>query len=366
MKVLHVINSLEVGGAERLIIDSLSLYKERKVDVDLLLLKDGVASYDAKLGKGVNIIRLSTSNLYSPFIVFKLFKYLKKYDIVHAHLFPTIYWVTLAKVLSTAKTLLVYTEHNTHNRRRDIYFFKVFDRFIYSHFSFIGCISTATRENLLLHLRLPKDTGRVETVLNGIDLKRFKLSNFQNMSDFGFFKNDSFVLLQVSSFSKQKDQLTLINSMNYLPPNVVLLLVGDGGQKAECAKRVEELGLEGRVKFLGIRFDVPKLIQYCDVSILSSHYEGFGLAVLEGMASKKAVISSNIPGVEEIVKEAGLLFEKGDEQDLARKILMLYNDPVLKELTAERCYQRALKYDINTMVDKYSEIYVNLLKAQKN
>lgn len=358
MKILQVITSLNTGGAEKLLIDSIPLYQKNcDIQMDLLVLKKTKNKLWGKIEKKISgsYFQLSNGSVYNPLLIFKLIPHLRNYDLIHVHLFPTLYWVVLAKIISFKKIQLVYTEHNTSNRRRKNFIFKLSDRFIYSYLDFIGCISEATAVNLKKHLK--KSNSEIEVILNGI-----KLENFQNvaLNSYDYFTENDFILIQVSSFREQKDQPTLIKALEHLPEDIKLLLVGDGDLRKKNEELVMELNLSHRVKFLGLRSDIPKLLKYANVTILSSVYEGFGLAIVEGMASKKPVIASNVKGIKEIVQDYGLLFEQGDSKELAEMILNLYNDKDYYDLIADRCFERSKNYDINIMVLKYIDIYRKL------
>ena len=98
--------------------------------------------------------------------------------------------------------------------------------------------------------------------------------------------------------------------MIHLPVNFKLILVGEGPLKNSSQMLVQELCLKDRVFFLGNRDDVERIFKTADLSVLSSHWEGFGLVAVEGMAAGKPVIASNVSGLSEIVSGAGVLFEK--------------------------------------------------------
>ena len=126
--------------------------------------------------------------------------------------------------------------------------------------------------------------------------------------------DDDKILIQVARFNKYKDHRTLIKSLKILPNNIKLILVGDGELKFEIKKLINELDLNKRVALLGVRMDVPNLLKSSDISILSSHSEGFGLVAIEGMASGKPFVGSDVKGLSNIVSGAGLLFENGNEK----------------------------------------------------
>lgn len=169
------------------------------------------------------------------------------------------------------------------------------------------------------------------------------------------------IVIQISAFRNQKDQETLIKAMQYCSENVILWLVGDGENRMKCENLVKELNLSERIIFLGIRTDIPQLLRNTDIVVLSSHWEGFGLAIVEGMATNLPVIASDVPGLRDIVNGAGLLFPVGDEKILAEKINSLISDKDFYERTAKACFERAKQYDINVMVEQYIELYKHLL-----
>lgn len=359
MRMLHIINSLSTGGAEKLIIDSVPLYQKQGLTVDVLLLSNKKTQFRSQLEEesNGNTDGLTTKSIYNPFLIFKIIPYLKKYDIIHLHLFPTLYWVVLAKVFSFSKVKLVYTEHNTSNRRRDNYIFKFADRFIYKKLNAITAITEGVKHELIKHL---KNKNKIEVINNGINIDAFSC---KKTSDFNYFSKHDFKLIQVSSFREQKDQATIIRSMNYLPQSVKLILVGEGHLIESNKKLVRDLQLSDRVVFLGNRYDIPQLMNYADVAILSSHWEGFGLAIIEGMAAGKPAIACDIEGVREIVGDYGLLFKKGDEKELAKRIKSLLDDSQFYKEVAAKCKARAKDYDINVMVEKFIQLYKEVLNG---
>jgi glycosyltransferase involved in cell wall biosynthesis len=102
---------------------------------------------------------------------------------------------------------------------------------------------------------------------------------------------------------------------------------------------------------------VPELLKTSDIIVLSSHWEGFGLAAVEGMAAGKPTVASDVDGLREVVQGAGVLFPHGDAQALAQIIQQLQVDPTYYHDVAIRCYQRAQQFDIMRMVEKYEKVY---------
>lgn len=277
-----------------------------------------------------------------------------KYDIVHVHLFPSQYWVAAAKILSFSKAKLITTEHNTSNRRREIFAFKWIDRLVYRRYKrIIGC-SNKVSELLISYLENEKN---IVSITNGIKLSVYRDAKAISKTELLKIKSGCILLTMVAGFRESKDQDTLIRAMVNLPESFHLGLVGEGVRKADCERLVEELSLSERVHFLGLRNDVPGILKASDIIIMSSHYEGLSLSSIEGMASGRPFIASNVNGLKEITEGAGVLFEEGDASELAEKILFLINNPDKYQEVVQKCQQRASEYDIEKMVDRYIEIY---------
>ena len=140
MKILQVINTLDTGGAEKLLLETIPLFNGKDILMDVLIFekKQGVCLNKLDELNCCTIHSLNSNSLYNPFNVFKIIKHLNKYDLVHVHLFPAQYWVILAKIISFSKVKLVFTEHSTFNRRRQIPFFRMLDKFIYKQYDKIS------------------------------------------------------------------------------------------------------------------------------------------------------------------------------------------------------------------------------------
>ncbi len=363
MKVLHIINSLATGGAEKLLLETLPLYNLQGITSNLLVLNGGNQPFLNKL-KSLHccqVFSLGTSSVYNPSNIFKIIPYLKKYDIVHVHLFPAQYWVVIAKLMSFSKTKLIFTEHNTTNRRLENPVFRIIDRYIYRFYIAIIGITPEIKTLLLRHTGLPEKTFSV--IENGVNLSVIKGATALQKSEMNTTLNEEDkIIIQVAAFREQKDQKTLIRAMALLPERCKLVLVGVGPLKVECETLVADLGLQNRVLFLGARMDVPELLKMADIVVLSSKYEGLSLSSIEGMASGNPFIASDVPGLTEVVKGAGILFPQGNEVQLANEISALINDAEHYKTVALACQQRAEEYDIHKMVDKHIRLYTDVAK----
>ena len=356
MRILHVITSLYNGGAERLMVDLLPrLRNNGENEVELLLFNGVETNFKKELEhKGIKIISLSTTNdVYHPRRLFKLRRIIPQYDIVHTHNTACQLYVAIASSLLHNKPILLTTEHNSTNRRRANSWLKPVDRWMYNLYQAIVCIADQTYQNLVDYIGYSK---RFHIIHNGVDVSRF-IKPIADVTD----KNE-FIITMVAAYRPQKDHETLLRAMTHLPVNYRLWIVG-GGDRRE-GERIKSycshLGLDDRVDFMGVRQDVPEVLEKSDIVVLSSHWEGLSLSSIEGMACGRPFIASDVDGLHEIVDGAGVLFPQGDDKALADKIRYLCETPADYQDVAQKCQARARQYDISVMADRYLELYKSL------
>jgi glycosyltransferase involved in cell wall biosynthesis len=341
------------------LLETIPLYNKKGINVDLLLLNGTEYPFLKELKKQhcCKIFSLGKGSVYNPLLIFKIIPYLKKYTIAHVHLFPSLYFVALSKLFFLLKVKLIFTEHSTSNRRIESFFFKPLDSFIYKKYAKIVCITEDIKNVLKRYIDLTDD--KLLVIENGVDIKKIEIAKpMQNFNDlFKGIKKEDKLLIQVSSFHKPKDQLTVIKSLLLLPKYVKLILVGSGVDLKLSLDLVANLNLNKRVFFLGNRSDIPNLLKTADIVVLSSKYEGLSLSSIEAMASGRPFIASTVPGLKEVVEGAGILFEQGDSEQLAKEILKLLNNKNLYNKIVKTCLERAKQFDISIMVDNHIKLY---------
>ena len=229
---------------------------------------------------------------------------------------------------------------------------------MYGRYDRIVCISELTMSNLLSHVG-EGYRGKCALVYNGIDLSVY--GNEGGDKDYACEEGEERdkKVVMVSAFRAQKDQKTLIRAMKLLPDDYVLRLVGGGDDTLinECKELAADLHLQDRVIFMGVRTDIPEILQDADVVVLSSHYEGLSLSSVEGMASGRPFVASDVEGLSDIVGGYGVLFPHGDSRALASASKRLCEDEKYRNEVVGRCRERAKMFDIKEMADKYMKIY---------
>lgn len=278
------------------------------------------------------------------------------YDIVHAHLFPGGYLAAIAR--TGKKCPVIYTEHSTHNRRREKKLFRPVERFVYSRYSATAAISSATRDSLSNWLKKDKYSKKIHTIPNGTDLSRFHNTDSTPQNGKALFGKDGKAIIMISRFTESKDHASLIKALPLIEDrDAFVVFVGDGKTMKDCQNLAEETGVSDRCVFLGNRGDIPELVGASHIGVQSSNWEGFGLTAIEMMAGGLPVIASDVPGLKNVVDGAGILFKKGDFKALAREINKLLADKETYMEVKQKCIARSRQYDIKNTADSYLDLY---------
>ena len=358
MRILHAITSLYTGGAERLLVDLLPKLSEGgENEVELLLLNGVETPFKmALIQRGIKIHCMSlTNDVYNPRKIVAVRRFLSchHYDIIHTHNTACQLFVPLARLFLPKKDILITTEHSSANRRRSYWWLRPLDKWMYGCYDAVVCIAEKAKENLERYTDL---SDNVLIINNGVDISRF-LRPIKDISS-----QNTFIITMVAALRIEKDHETLLRAVRILPKNYRFRIVGGGPHEvAESVKNIcHELGLDDRVEFMGIRQDIPELLEQSDINVLSSHCEGLSLSSIEGMASGRPFIASDVDGLREMVGGSGVLFPHGDFEVLAAIIRSLCEHPKEYREVAIRCQEKARKYDISITANKYLDLYNKL------
>ena len=267
LRIVHIINNLPaIGGAERLLVDLAHCADSRPVTVitwwgtDNSLVQGGNPDIDL-----VPIRPFSVGNLARAIAA------IRAADVIHAHLFPTQHRAALPP------RPVLFTEHNTWNRRRDRRWLRPVERWCYARFSKVVAISDEVGNALAGWLK--KQPPALETIPNGIRLERFRAPARRSPA-----RND-FVLGMAARFAVEKDHEALIRALALLPDRFRLRLAGDGPLRQQLVDLAAVLGVAQRVEFVGIARDMRDFFLNIDLYVQSSRFDGFSIVSVEAMAS---------------------------------------------------------------------------------
>lgn len=280
--------------------------------------------------------------------------------LVHTHHVGQLLNAGLAARLAGAK--VVHTEHECFSLRRER------TRRLLRSLSVLADVVTAVAapvtEFLLDTVRIP--ARRIRTIENGVDLPAFERAVPARRRDLGL-PEGAVVIGCVARLEAAKAHPVLLQAFGTLHrrrPNARLVIVGDGGERHRLAGMAEGLGLNGSVKFLGLRNDIPSVLAACDLVTLPSLEEGLPLVLLESMAAGKPVVSTAVGSIPVLIRHGdnGLLVPPGDAPALADALetLVLHGD------ARERMGTRALKtvrekHSFERTLNEYQAVYEQAL-----
>lgn len=349
MKVLHVIPSLRTGGAEKMLVDVVKEQKSLEIDVSIFCMVKTSSKFELMI-EGVAPIYFSNSK--SPYSFHALTAFLKhltkhKYEVIHSHLTPAQILCLFASIFLSKKTTFITTEHSTSNRRRLNTALKFIDFFIYMPYKSVICISEAT--GLALREWVGSTRKKIEIVHNGI-----RISDYSNIR-FTTRNAEAPKIVSVGRLEVEKNQDTIIEAFATYGKGT-LTFVGDGSRMEHLQGMIEKLNIQDKVFFMGNRDDIPDILASSDIYVQSSHWEGFGLAAVEAMASGLPTIASNIPGLREVVGSAGILVTPALSLDLVQALISLEDKHYYNSVSTS-CRARSHEFDVRKTASEYIKIY---------
>lgn len=331
MRIVHVITTLGVGGAEKHLLWLTEGQVARGHRVDVVYLKGDGELREAFEGQGVGVHGLPLPGglglLKAPSALRRLLGVLEP-DVVHTHLLKADALGALAARGSGAKVVV----SSKHNDERALLRLPVglVHGLLMNRVDRIVALSEHVARFVADHGRVPRE--RIRRVYYGVDagLLEARRSRAEVRAELGL-GNDVPVLVCVGRLAPQKDHGTLLAAMARLPEPVRLLVVGgdpfgDGEQR--LAADIERLGLGARVLPLGIRHDVPDLLAASDLFVLPSLWEGLGLVFLEAMAVGLPIVATNVSAIPEVVDDGvtGWLVPPSDPAALADAVQRALGD----------------------------------------
>ena len=206
---------------------------------------------------------------------------------------------------------------------------------------------------------------------NGIDTEWFSLDRWDRSAGRGEFGvgPDDVLLINVARLEKVKNQEMIIRVLKILREKgfrAFLVFVGEGARRTELEKTASELGLAAYIHFTGLRQDVPQLLTAADVFLLSSQWEGIPNAVLEAMAMGLPVVSTELPGVREVMDESveGFFVPQNDSDAMAECAARLICDTEMRRAMGRHARDRIVRqFSMDSMVRSFDSCCRELVHA---
>lgn len=356
IKIIHIIPSLDLGGAERLLFDLVSRFDKDVFDIKVLCLKRGGHFSDMIERSGTKVIFRNRPSIPLFMDIVWLFSFFKKErpDIVHTHLFGAdVYGRLAARLAGVPK--VVSTEHNLNISEN---FLK---RIMKRATSRLSDVVIAVSEAVSVYAQKKEGVAKskVKIIHNGVAVDDFLYEkrdyDSQKYPVVGF----------VGRLTRQKGVDILLDALANTELPIKCKIAGDGEMRKELKNISSGKGLDERVQFLGGVNNVQDFLKAVDIFVLPSRWEGFGIALVEAGLSGLPVIVSRVDGIKEIISEGkdGLFFKAGDADELAGKLDDLSRDSKKRKTLGNNLQKKCLKYfSLKKMIKEYQAVYEQLVK----
>lgn len=370
LKVLQFIETGGPGGAEKVLLDISSELIKKGLEIHVATLREGYLTEELDK-KSIKRHLLPTSKGKIDFTLIKALKDLvkkEKFDVIHSHLLDSNFYASIVSKLTGVP--LICSEHGDihHTTKKSYLGIKL--RLMSLFAKKIFPVSLYTYDALLLG---GVNTRKMEILSNPIDLSpidpvvhaRDRLDIREELE----IPNDSFVWAHVANIRPVKDQLTLVkgflDSTEITSVDQYLIIVGDGPGRGNLQKEANKREHGNKIKFLGHRDDVGRILNASEGFILSSLSEAMPMSILEAIRAKLILIATYVGGVPEIIREGetGFLFEPGSKDDLAEKIILaLTVGNLQKEMTDSALNNLRAHADTKVVIERLINTYKELAK----
>lgn len=356
MVIAHVIDSMEVGGAEAVVAALSRLQRAAGHDVSVHCLHANGAIGRGLEAEGIHVYVHGATTFGRMASLYRTFAKLRP-DVVHCHNKSATVHAALPTRLARARVLIT-TRHGMaalpYRLRKDLKFWVVAAMFC----DRVVAVCETARRNMMKGARAV--AHKVVTIRNG--------AYPAHVRDDGR-RGDGFVLVTVGRLAPAKNYPTLLRAVaraRTLVPDVRLRLVGDGPERAALHTLAAELGIADAVEFCGERADVGTLLRSADVFVLSSLSEGLPISILEAMAASLPAIVTDVGGMPEVIdlSGAGTVVRAGDVAALADAIVEFAgrrNELSALGNRARACYGQY--FTPEQMANQYFSLYQGCLEG---
>ena len=368
MRILYLVTSLGIGGAEKQVIDIAERMAARGHAVALISLKHAEEEWPVK----IPVLRLNLPKTLPG--VWRGLGFAKKFlaifnpDILHSHTFPANIFARLLRLLGSS-AIVLNTIHNVYEGgrfRMEAYRLTGYltDR--------VTAVSTVAAERFV---RLGAVSARKMSVLtNGVDTMAFKPDRSRRKrTRLEMQAGDCFIWLAIGRIVEAKDYPNLLRAfaqVHNANRNTELWIAGEGDANAILqhltANENETPLLTSSVRLLGLRRDISSLLDAADAFVLSSSWEGMPLALAEAMSMEKPVVATNVGGVSELIGDAGEIVSPRDYDALAvamRNIMAMTR--IERRALGVAARQRIERsFSIEAKLGQWADLYATLMQEQ--
>lgn len=367
IRVLHIINSGEVGGGGTHLLHLIPGLARRGFNSEVAVGRGGSAS-DELRAAGTAVHVLGPMGITAPLRISALCRSVRP-DLLHLHGSRAGFLGTLAARAVGAQPV-VYTAHAFAFKRR----LSRPLRWLAARADSVTCaradrVICLTAADMRAASAYGIAIGHATVIANGVDFNRYREG--RNIRHALGFDPAAPVVGMVARLVPDKDPLTFVRAAAQIRaqiPEARFLLVGDGPLRKDIEDAARTLGLADCLTVTGFRHDVPDLLASMDVVVLTSRWEGMPVSALEAMAAGKPLVASALPGLEIVIEDGttGFLVTPGMEAHFARKVIDLLRDAGRRAaLGASARRKAAEEFGIEQMVSATADLYRTTLASSR-
>lgn len=360
--VLHLIDGLNVGGAEMLLCDLTSGLSEHGFRISVGYCTPGpLVKYFTD--RNIPAYHLPRSGRVDPFLVWKMVSLIRSDfpQIVHTHLFKSDFHGRLAARIAGVP-VVISTLHNADGWAKQWPLGPIYG----STAVFTDKLIAVSDDVKKYHIEITKvPENKVIVIENGIQVQKFHDPAVLKGKIRAEFNIDNDILLFgiIARLKPQKDHVTFLKAASLILkklPNARFLIIGDGPLHSDLQELAAELNISRAVIFTGLRDDIVNILAEIDVLVFSSVWEGLPVTLLEGMAAGKPVAGTKISGIDgpAVDQETALLVPVKDPEALAKVCIQLGEDPGLRRRFGIAGFERvSSKYNLDHMIENTASLY---------
>ena len=367
-KVLHVIDSLDLGGAQTFLLELVKHHDRTRYLPDVACMHGRGVYAKAFEEEGIAVHSLSPGK-FPPLYLPNFWRLMRSggYDILHFHLFGANLCAKPLAIMAGHPAIIVHDQCNDASREKNPLLLGA-DAFWNRRSDRVIAVSESTRSYLLEREDLPDDL--VTVIPNGIDAEVFKPASEpqrEESRDAMGIPRDCFVIGGVGRLVAQKnftlfmDIAARILSRN---PSAVFVIAGTGPQGEKLKAKTATLGIADRVRFLGHVSDRLALYHALDALLMTSDFEGTPMVLLEAMACGLPVVASAVDGIAEVCSDGkdAILVAPGDEPRFASSVECILRNPEFGRALGKEARNAILEgYEIRGLVTGIERVYDEVL-----
>jgi len=367
-RILFLSTSMGLGGADNQVMEVSSRLKKRGHQVHVIsLVKPGPLGEELqKRNVGYQSISVN-SKLFAALAIPKLVNFIRRWqpDIVHSHM---VHANLLARVVRPLAPfpVLICTAHSIDEggRLREI-LYRLTD-------PLCDLTTQVSQTGLERYVRVGAvPCHKIRYIPNGVDTERFKPNPEDRLRVRKELGVDGFIWLAVGRFDPPKDYSNMLQAFARVirrAPDAVLLIAGDGPLRKTMEGVARELGIDKRVQFLGIRRDIPQLMNAADAYVMSSSWEGMPMVLLEASAIGLPIVATDVGGNREVVLDGvtGFLVPPRNPEALAEAMLKMMSLPEEKRRAMGKAARKYVEdnFSLDRVVDMWEALYRELLERK--